>query len=68
MELARDARGLRVEVRDDGHGLPKGFDIAGRSSLGLGIAAMLAGQLKGRFQLAPGAAKGATARLWMPER
>ncbi len=35
VELVRDARGIRVEVRDDGHGLPESFDIAGRSSLGL---------------------------------
>ncbi|NML07722.1 histidine kinase dimerization/phosphoacceptor domain -containing protein [Sphingomonas sp. G-3-2-10] len=70
VELVRDARGIRVEVRDDGHGLPESFDIAGRSSLGLSIATVLAGQLKGRFELVPrgDGAQGSAARLMMPER
>ncbi|WP_239987539.1 sensor histidine kinase [Sphingosinithalassobacter portus] len=65
VELVRDGEEmLRVEVRDDGHGLPEGFDIEASDNLGLRIAAMLAQQLRGRFELVGG--KGATARLMLP--
>lgn len=65
VELGRtDEGGLMVEVRDDGRGLPDGFRVEDSRSLGLRIALMLAGQLGGRFELAPG--KGATARLILP--
>lgn len=52
VHLARDGEDLvKVEVRDDGHGLPEGFSIEASNSLGLRIAAMLAGQLNGTFEL-----------------
>lgn len=61
----RDADGgLVIEVQDDGHGLPAGFDAAAGFSLGLRIATMLAGQLGGSFDMIAGA--GATARLRIP--
>lgn len=65
VECARDAAGmLSVEIRDDGCGLPEGFDLEKRGSLGLRIATALAAQLGGRFELVAG--KGATARLVLP--
>lgn len=65
VDLARAGEAMvRVEVRDDGHGLPQGFDIEASNSLGLRIATMLAEQLNGRFELLPG--KGTTARLSLP--
>jgi two-component sensor histidine kinase len=35
--LSHDAHGLVIEVRDNGIGLPKGFDIERTNSLGLSI-------------------------------
>lgn len=65
VELVRDgAEMVRVEVRDDGHGIPEGFDIEASGSLGLRIATMLAAQLNGSFELVRG--KGAIARLTLP--
>lgn len=65
VELSRDGeRVVRVDVRDDGHGLPQGFEIEASNSLGLRIATMLAEQLNGRFELLAG--KGTTARLSLP--
>lgn len=65
VELRRESESmLRVEVRDDGRGLPDGFDIAASGSLGLRIASMLAEQLRGSFELVRGT--GATARLLLP--
>ncbi|QIG78819.1 sensor histidine kinase [Stakelama tenebrarum] len=65
VELVREGEQLvRLEVRDDGHGLPEGFDIEASGSLGLRIAAMLARQLNGSFELIGG--DGATARLRLP--
>ncbi|MES2442863.1 MAG: histidine kinase dimerization/phosphoacceptor domain -containing protein [Pseudomonadota bacterium] len=62
---ARDGSGvLSVEIRDNGCGLPAGFDIEKRGSLGLRIAATLADQLGGRFELVAG--EGAVARLVLP--
>ncbi|HUY63050.1 MAG TPA: histidine kinase N-terminal domain-containing protein [Acidimicrobiales bacterium] len=37
LSLANDGYGLTIEVRDDGRGLPPGFDIEATSSLGLSI-------------------------------
>jgi two-component sensor histidine kinase len=54
-----------VEIRDDGHGLPPGFRLAGSDSLGLRIATTLASQLGGRFTLEP-ADPGSLARLTLP--
>lgn len=65
VELTREGEAMvHVEVRDDGHGLPAGFEIEASNSLGLRIAMMLAEQLNGRFELLPG--KGTTARLSLP--
>ncbi len=65
VELSRDgAQRVRIEVRDDGHGLPEGFDIDGSGSLGLSIARTLAAQLSGTFELIAG--QGTTARLMLP--
>lgn len=66
VECARDGEGLlSVEIRDDGCGLPEGFDLEKSGSLGLRIAMALAEQLGGRFELVAGKA-GATARLVLP--
>ncbi|WP_448659559.1 sensor histidine kinase [Sphingomonas sp. CJ99] len=63
--LSRDGSGqMQVDVSDDGHGLPDGFDLANSDSLGLRIAAMLARQLNGTFELF--ASSGTTARLVLP--
>ncbi|HMK98907.1 MAG TPA: histidine kinase N-terminal domain-containing protein [Acidimicrobiales bacterium] len=37
VQLANDGYGLTIEVRDDGRGLPAGFDIEATNSLGLSI-------------------------------
>lgn len=69
VHLARDGEDMvRVEVRDDGHGLPEGFSIEASDSLGLRIAAMLAEQLNGTFDLLAGSLvqRGTTARLVLP--
>lgn len=53
--LGRDGTGAgTVEVRDNGSGLPAGFDLARSNSLGLGIARTFAEQLGGRFELVEG--------------
>lgn len=65
VELSRDgSERVRIEVRDDGRGLPDGFDIDGAGSLGLSIARTLASQLSGKFELVAG--RGTTARLLLP--
>jgi two-component sensor histidine kinase len=44
---------LRVEVRDDGLGLPEGFDIEGTTSLGLSIVRdLVVSQLEGEISMA----------------
>lgn len=55
---------LQLVVRDDGRGVPAGFDVRDSDSMGLQIATMLAGQLGGRFTLEPApGGQGALARL-----
>lgn len=61
----RREQGFAIEIEDDGQGLRPGFDITRHASLGLHIAATLAGQLGGRFELEPGD-RGARARLVVP--
>jgi two-component sensor histidine kinase len=63
--LVREGADIRVEIRDDGHGLVEGFDLKASASLGLSLAAMLAGQLGGRFEL-ENLSPGACARLTIP--
>ncbi len=65
IELRRDGTGaLLLEVHDDGHGLPAGFDLRTSASLGLRIAMALAEQLDGRFEMTRG--DRTTARLVLP--
>lgn len=66
--LGGGTAGLKIEVRDDGRGLPEGFAIEKSAGLGLRIAGTLAGQLGGHFELEPRRAEdgGATARLVVP--
>ncbi len=50
--LRHDDRGLSVEVRDDGVGLPKGFDIERTHSLGLSIVRdLVVSQLDGEIDM-----------------
>ena len=50
--LAHDSDGLAIEVRDDGIGLPKGFDIERTNSLGLSIVRdLVVSQLDGSIEM-----------------
>jgi len=52
VSLAHDAKGLAVDVRDDGVGLPKGFDIERTTSLGLSIVRdLVVSQLDGSIEM-----------------
>lgn len=66
--LGSDATGIRIEVRDDGRGLAEDFAIEKNAGLGLRIAATLAEQLGGQFELEPRRAEegGTCARLVAP--
>lgn len=55
---------VHVEIRDDGHGLPEGFDIEATGSLGLRIARTLAAGMKGSFEMVSDG--GTVARLVLP--
>jgi two-component system, sensor histidine kinase PdtaS len=44
---------LRVEISDDGRGLPPGFDWRRSRSLGLSIVDTLVGEMEGSFELGP---------------
>jgi two-component sensor histidine kinase len=51
----RGEQGVRVTVRDDGAGLPEGFDLAASPRLGLRIVRTLVdGELRGTISLEPG--------------
>jgi two-component sensor histidine kinase len=52
---------LRVEILDDGRGLPEGFDWRRSRSLGLSIVNTLVAELEGRFALGPNPAGAGTA-------
>jgi len=57
--------GLRLQVIDNGRGLPQGFDLPASSSVGLQVVRTLAERdLGGRFTLTGGA--GVTATVWFP--
>ncbi|MEP9358649.1 histidine kinase dimerization/phosphoacceptor domain -containing protein [Sphingomonas sp. KR3-1] len=56
------APGFAIEIEDNGQGLPESFDMTRNASLGLQIAATLAGQLGGHFAMEP-RPHGALARL-----
>jgi two-component sensor histidine kinase len=54
LTLWNDETELRVEVRDDGLGLPEGFDIERTSSLGLSIVRdLVVSQLEGTISMEP---------------
>jgi len=57
-----------LQVRDDGAGLPEGFDASRSESLGLRISRVLSRQLDAEYSLAPGmpGAPGCTMRLSLP--
>jgi two-component system, sensor histidine kinase PdtaS len=58
---------LEVRVRDDGAGLPRGFDLATSASLGLQIVTTLVGtELGGRLRLLPHPGGGAQASVRLP--
>ena len=42
----------RLEVRDDGPGLPAGFDIRASSGIGMQIVPALVGQMDGKLNVA----------------
>ncbi|HEY0114952.1 MAG TPA: histidine kinase dimerization/phosphoacceptor domain -containing protein [Allosphingosinicella sp.] len=65
VSMARTAAGeVALEIADDGPGLPDEFEPEASASLGLRIAATLARQLGGRFEMVN--ANGALARLTLP--
>jgi two-component sensor histidine kinase len=49
IEISREEDRILIELTDDGVGLPSGFDMAERSSLGLRIATTLARSMGGEF-------------------
>ncbi|MGA2932119.1 MAG: sensor histidine kinase, partial [Acidimicrobiales bacterium] len=52
LTLSSEETELRVEVRDDGMGLPEGFDIEGTTSLGLSIVRdLVVSQLEGTISM-----------------
>ncbi len=54
LTMSSDETELRVEVRDDGLGLPEGFDIERTSSLGLSIVRdLVVSQLEGTISMEP---------------
>jgi PAS domain S-box-containing protein len=56
-------RGIEVEVRDDGVGLPAGFDPETASSLGMMLLRILSEQLGGSVEFAKGKGTAATLRF-----
>lgn len=57
---------MKIEIADNGDGLPLDFSLERSNSLGLRIATALAAQLKGAFQLLPRPDGGTVARLVVP--
>jgi PAS domain S-box-containing protein len=51
IDLREQPEGYVLSIRDDGVGLPAGFDLATCQSLGLQLVGVLAGQLRGTFAL-----------------
>jgi len=54
LQPLKDGQGWRLRVADDGVGLPPGFDVQTRNSLGLKLIADLTGQLGGTLAINPG--------------
>jgi len=63
VRLARDADGISLTVKDDGIGLPDGFDPAATDSLGLTIVRLLTQQLGGILVLEDDGGVRATVRF-----
>jgi two-component sensor histidine kinase len=63
--LTRIGTSATLEVRDDGVGLPAGFDIAANAGLGLNLVQGLTGQLKGVFSIL-GGSTGTCCRVSFP--
>ncbi len=63
---ADGGQGIRIEIADNGDGLPRDFSLERSDSLGLRISTALAAQLKGAFHLGPRSGGGAIARLDLP--
>jgi two-component sensor histidine kinase len=70
VRAGREADALIVEVRDEGAGLPEGFELAESNRLGLRIVRTLVeGELRGVVRLAPGPhGRGTSAQLRVPLR
>ncbi len=72
LTLANEDSTLRVEVRDDGLGLPDGFDIERTTSLGLSIVRdLVVSQLEGTISMQsmpPADGGGTSVRISVPVR
>jgi two-component sensor histidine kinase len=69
MRVTRTPDRLRVDVDDDGRGLPKGFVLEESPSLGLSIVRTLVdADLGGTFTLGPGPGGGTRATVDVPLR
>ena len=67
VRLERRPTGLRVEVVDDGGGLPEGFAIEGSTRLGLQIVrTLVVGELGGAIEMGAGAGGGTAVVLDVP--
>ena len=53
--LKKTVAGARLEVSDDGIGLPAGFDFSGSAGMGLNLVRALSGQINGSFRMEGGA-------------
>jgi PAS domain S-box-containing protein len=54
LSLRREGQDMRLEVADDGVGMPEGVDSASTTGFGLTLVDMLAAQLKGRMRIERG--------------
>jgi two-component sensor histidine kinase len=67
VDIERTLEALTIEVRDDGQGLPVGFELVESTRLGLKIVRTLVeGELRGTIELAPVRSGGTAARLVVP--
>jgi two-component sensor histidine kinase len=68
VSLQQDSDRYLIQVRDDGIGLPEGFDPAQGAGMGLRVVRGVVEQdLGGRFELRGGKGEGVTARLTLPK-